>query len=107
MEDFILKLDKINWTKFDFDTNSLTSDNGFKVSYRLTLNCLTKFVPRWQIVITLTYNDSLVMNYGCDTYENQDKFGKWFLYNKSKARELEYDRENKNQSIGREIFSNL
>lgn len=108
IQEFIAKLDNINWSKYDWDKESLISDDGFRLFYTIKLSeTHSRSFPMFQVVIQLRYKDSHVMTWGCDSNESQDDFGKWFLKKKSDAKNRAYESEAIQEKIGKTIFNNL
>lgn len=108
IQDFTAKLDKINWSKYDWDKESLLSDDGFRLFYTIKLSeSYSKMFPTFQVVIQLRYKDSHVMTWGCDSNESQDDFGKWFIRKKADAIKKNYEDENFQTKIGKALFNNL
>jgi hypothetical protein len=108
IQDFTAKLDNLNWTKYDFETNTLISDEGYKLSYSVDLHSTPSLrIPIFQVVIRLRYKKSHVMTWGCDSHDNQDFFGKWFASNKQIAIDLEYERERIEKGNAQDFFFNL
>ena len=108
IQEFTAKLDKINWSKYDWDKDSLLSEDGFRLFYTIKLNeSYSKMFPTFQVVIQLRYKDSHVMTWGCDSNESQDDFGKWFIKKKQNAINREYEVERTNETIAKAIFESL
>jgi hypothetical protein len=108
IQDFTAKLDKINWTAYDFATKTITSWDGFKLSYDVELNASASLrLPVFQVVIKLWYKDNHIMTWGCDSYESQDFFGRWFVMVKAKAFLVENEREKVDRLTAKEIFNKL
>ena len=108
IQDFTAKLDKINWTKYDFGTNTVSSDDGFKLSYDVELNSSALLrLPVFQVVIRLRYKEHHVMTWGCDSYDSQDFFGRWFVLIKAKVFLVEHELEKSNSLMAKELFNNL
>jgi hypothetical protein len=106
MQNFINKLDKINFNAYN--DGKLTSLDGWGVSYSVQLQETHGIVDSmFQVVVRLSYNGALVSFYGCTTAEETNEFGKWFLAKKNDARDVEFKQDRRNEDIGKAIFNKL
>jgi hypothetical protein len=106
MQNFINKLDKINFNAYN--DGKLTSLDGWGVSYSVRLSethGLTDSV--FQVVVRLTYNDALVTHYGCVTSEETNQFGLWFIVKKSDVTNAEYKERRENELNGQALYNLL
>jgi hypothetical protein len=100
--DFLAKLDKLNFVQQSASDKSITSDEGFEISYRTDLHN-----EGFQIIIRVTYNNVHVKTWGCENAQQQNDFGKWFLEKKHIVIENEYNKMEKTKAIGKSILENL
>jgi hypothetical protein len=100
--EFLAKLDKLNFVKLSTSDKSIISEEGFEVSYRAELH-----YDGFQIVIRVTYNDVHVQTWGCEDAQQQDEFGVWFLGKKRAIEDIEYAKTEKTKAIGKSILEHL
>jgi len=100
--EFLAKLDKLNFVEQLASEHYLISDEGFKISYNVELHN-----QGFQVVIRIAYNGQYVMSWGCENIQQQNDFGKWFLEKKHIIIENEYNKMEKTKAIGKSILENL
>ena len=100
--EFLAKLDKLNFVKLSTYDKSIISEEGFEISYSTDLHS-----DGFQIIIRVTYNGIHVKTWGCENAQQQDEFGRWFLGKKHIVSENEYIKMEKTRAIGKSILENL
>lgn len=105
MQTLINKLSKIKFTNYSNDT--LTSEDGWSVSYSIKLQEIAVGDSLFQVVVRICYNDAYVSSYGCVTTDETNEFGRWFIMAKTNAYEMEYSNREKQGKMGKVLFESL
>ena len=107
LKDVLAKLSKLNFVKVDGKT--LTSLNGWSVSYRTELASMVHDVEKLpiQLVLQIRYMDKHVMTWGCISQKEHTEFVKWYTPLRSTAFSNEMEWDDTNQENGKALFNEL
>jgi hypothetical protein len=106
-KEFIQIISKIQWSKLSReDSQKLTSDDGFSLSYSVDLHT-HKSLPPVQIIARLCYMGTLVMNWGFEDNESMREFIALWKQAKSNTYDLSEGRDKVNKALAKKILENL
>lgn len=106
--EFIQTIAKIQWSDLSReDSEKLISENGFVLSFRTVLHADRLFVPSVQIVARLSYNGTLVTQWGFEDDDSQRAFIRFWNEAKDNTYTLGEQRDRANKAAARLILEGL
>lgn len=91
---YLEKLERLTVTGINRDKLTLTTEEGFTIQMKLEVNTIQmKNVYPIQVVIQVTKEGMRVSQWGCDSNESNQEAILWLYKKGMKAKDLEYDEE--------------
>lgn len=108
--DFLNKLHRIQWEKYDRDSNTLVSRKGnWELSYRIIEMDGVEMAKKFplQVQVYVRFQGKVVTTWGCENTEDNAEFLLFFKRRKSDLIEAEYQAERKLEKLGEEMWDTL
>jgi hypothetical protein len=106
-ENFIAKLEKLNYIKPDGKT--LISEEGYEVSYRTEFLSNPPHADNYpvQVVIYVRKEGQHVQTWGCDSNESNRLFVNFFMRARARAYDAKYENEEVTRDLNEKEFWSL